>query len=97
MQYDFEWDLKKAKSNRTDHKVTFEEAATVFRDPQMLTLYDGKHSANEDRWITLGISVTGRVLVVNHTFPDKVTDHIPVRIISSRKATSRERRQYRGL
>ena len=97
MQYDFEWDLKKAKSNRANHKVTFEEAATIFRDPQMLTLYDGKHSANEDRWITLGISIAGRVLIVSHTFPDKVTDHIPVRIISSRKATHHERRQYRGL
>ena len=96
MQYDFEWDLKKAKFNRTNHRVTFEEAATVFRDSQMLTLYDGKHSSNEDRWTTLGISVAGRVLVVNHTFPDKITDHIAVRIISSRKATSRERRQYRG-
>ena len=96
MQYDFDWNLKKAKSNRINHRVTFEEAATVFSDPQMLTLYDGKHSETEDRWITLGISVAGRLLVVNHTFPDKVTDHIAVRIISSRKATGPEQKQYRG-
>jgi len=95
VQYDFEWDLKKARSNRASHGVTFEEAATVFQDPQMLTLYDGKHSSNEDRWITLGISAAGRVVVVNHTFPDRISEYIPVRIISSRKATSRERRQYR--
>ena len=94
MQYDFEWDPKKAKSNRKNHRVTFEEAATVFHDPQMLTIYDGKHSSNEDRWTTLGTSVEGRVLVVNHTFPDRMSDHISVRIISSRTATSRERRQY---
>ena len=97
MQYDFDWDPKKAKSNRVNHRVTFEEAATVFQDPQMLTLYDGKHSADEDRWITLGISAAGRVLVVNHTFKSNSTDHIPVRIISSRKATIREQREYRGL
>jgi len=95
MQYDFEWDTKKARSNRTNHGVTFEEAATVFQDAQMLTLFDGKHSSNEDRWITLGISAAGRVLVVNHTFPERITDHIPVRIISSRKATGHEQRQYR--
>jgi len=95
VQYDFEWDLKKARSNRNNHGVTFEEAATVFQDPDMLTLYDGTHSSNEDRWITLGISAAGRVLVVNHTFPERVSDHIPVRIISSRKAIGREQRQYR--
>ena len=65
MQYDFEWDLPKAKSNRRAHAVTFEEAATVIQDPQMLTLYDEQHSAIEDRWITLGISAAGRPLVVS--------------------------------
>jgi hypothetical protein len=59
-------------------------------DPKMLTLYDGKHSLNEDRWITLGISAAGTLLVVNHTYPEQISDNIPVRIISSRKATSRE-------
>jgi hypothetical protein len=97
VQYDFEWDLKKARSNRNNHGVTFEEAATVFQDPQMITLYDKRHSSTEDRWITLGISAAGRVLVVNHTFPDRMSDRIPVRIISSRKATSRERRQYEEI
>ena len=97
MQYDFEWDLKKARSNRTRHGVSFEEAATVFRDPRMLTLYDGTHSTYEDRWITLGLSAAGRLLIVNHAFPQRATDHIPVRIISSRKATSRERRQYQEI
>ena len=97
MQYDFEWDLKKARSNRTRHGVSFEEAAAVFQDPRMLTLFDGTHSTHEDRWITLGLSAAGRLLIVNHTFPQKMTDHIPVRIISSRKATTRERRQYQEI
>jgi uncharacterized DUF497 family protein len=97
VQYDFDWDPKKARSNRSNHRVTFEEAATVFQDPHMIAIYDGKHSLNEDRWITLGISVAGRVLVVNHTFPDRISDHTPVRIISSRKATNRERRQYQEI
>ena len=94
MQYDFEWDLRKARANRTRHRVSFEEATTVFSDPRMVTLYDGLHSTNEDRWITLGLSAAGRLLVVNHTFPQRVTDRVPVRIISSRKATTREKRQY---
>jgi hypothetical protein len=94
VQYDFEWDLKKARANRTRHGVSFEEATTVFRDPRMVTLYDGLHSTYEDRWITLGLSAAGRLLVVNHTFPQRVTDRVPVRIISSRKATTHEKRQY---
>jgi uncharacterized DUF497 family protein len=48
----------------------FEEAETVFMDPKMLTLYDGKHSLNEDRRITLGISAAGTLLVVNHNYPE---------------------------
>ncbi len=95
MQYDFEWDLKKARANRTKHGVSFEEATTVFQDPRMVTLFDGTHSAYEDRWVTVGLSVAGRLLVVNHTFPQRPADHVPVRIISTRKATVRERRQYR--
>ena len=54
MQYSFEWDLEKNAMNRQKHRVTFEQAATVFRDPRMLSLYDGEHSdSQEDRWITL--------------------------------------------
>ncbi len=94
MQYDFEWDLRKARANRTRHGVTFEEAATVFQDSNMLTLFDTKHDNHEDRWITLGTSAAGRLLVVNHTFPERVSEQVPVRIISTRKATPRERRQY---
>ncbi len=94
MQYDFEWDPQKAIANRRKHRISFEEAATVFQDPRMLTLYDRSHSRDEERWITLGLSATGRLLVVNHTFLETASDRVAVRIISIRKATTAERRQY---
>ena len=95
MQYSFEWDPAKARANRDKHGVSFEESATVFRDPRMLTLYDGKHSSEEDRWITMGVSSTGRLLVVYHTFREETDDSAAIRIISSRKASRTERREYR--
>jgi hypothetical protein len=71
MDFDFEWDPAKAKSNMQKHEVTFEEAATVMRDPRAMNMYDPDHSESEDRWITLGISSSGRLLVVCHTFDEK--------------------------
>jgi uncharacterized DUF497 family protein len=53
MQYNFEWDPEKAMTNRRKHGVTFEEAASVFLDPRMLTVFDDEHSGAEDRWLTL--------------------------------------------
>lgn len=94
MQYDFEWDPNKARKNRSKHRVSFEEAATVFRDPRALTLYDDEHSETEDRWITLGISVSGRLLVVCHTFREKDERSATIRIFSSRRGNRRETQQY---
>jgi hypothetical protein len=94
VQYNLEWDPAKAIANRTKHGVSFEEAATVFADPRMLTVYDDEHSESEDRWITLGTSAAGRVLVVCHTFREESADSATVRIYSSRRATRPERRQY---
>lgn len=94
MNYNFEWDPNKARSNRTKHGVTFEEAATVFHDPRALTIYDPDHSITEDRWITLGISGSGRLLVVCHTFRDENKESASIRIFSSRKATKKEMKQY---
>lgn len=62
MQYHFEWDPAKARSNLRKHGVSFEQAATVFRDPRALSLYDRQHSATEERWMTLGVSQTGGLL-----------------------------------
>lgn len=85
----FEWEETKAEANAVKHGVTFEEAATVFDDPQALTDEDELHSEDEQRYKTVGMSSLWRVLVVIHT--DR-GDYI--RIISARDATSRERRQY---
>jgi len=94
MQYDLEWDLVKARNNRGKHGVSFEEAATVFLDPRMLTVFDDEHGDEEDRWITLGLSATGRLLAVCHTFREHSDGTAAIRVFSARKATQRERQQY---
>lgn len=94
MEFNFQWDPKKAKSNKQKHRVSFEQAATVFRDPKAASIYDGGHSEPEDRWIMLGCSEGGGVLVVCHTFKQIDPTTAQIRIISSRKATRREIRQY---
>ena len=85
----FEWDEKKASENVKKHGVSFEEAATVFGDPFSITIYDPLHSKDEDRFVILGLSNKNRLLVVVHT--DRYNK---IRIISARKATKRERKQY---
>ena len=85
----FEWDPNKAARNVEKHHVSFDEAATVFDDPAFITVIDEEHSADEDRYITIGRSQRGRLLLVAHT------DHEGrIRIISARKATRRERKFY---
>jgi uncharacterized protein len=93
-QYNFEWDTEKARVNQAKHDVSFEEAATVFCDQQMLTIYDEEHSEHEQRWTTVGLSATGRVLVVCHTFREEPQESAVIRIYSARRATRRERQQY---
>ncbi len=86
----FEWDSRKAKSNHAKHRVAFEEASTVFGDVLSLTIADPSHSRpGEERFVTIGNSYVGRVLVVVHC---DVEDSI--RIISARRATRRERKDY---
>lgn len=85
----FEWDDNKAKSNAIKHKVTFEEASTIFADFHSITINDPRHSITEKRQITAGQSVSQRLLVVVHT---ERTGKI--RIISARKASTKEREQY---
>ena len=94
VNYDFEWDLDKAKLNRQKHGVGFDHAATVFRDPRAMSVFDDAHSKGEDRWITLGISAGGGLLVVHHTFEEIDESTIRIRIFSSRKATKNEAVQY---
>lgn len=86
---EFEWDPNKAAQNLKKHKVSFHEAATVFGDPLSTTFPDPDHSIEESRYITIGLSHRGKLLIVAHTDLD---DHI--RIISARKATRKERKYY---
>ena len=86
---EFEWDADKAALNVAKHGVSFEEAATVFGDPLSLTVYDPDHSQDEDRFITMGTSTDGRLMLVSHTDRDN-----RIRIISARVATKRERKAY---
>jgi uncharacterized DUF497 family protein len=84
-----EWDPEKAESNLRKHNVGFDEAATVFDDPQFITLLDEEHSIGEERYITVGRSNRDRLLLVAHTDRDG-----RIRIISARKVTNHEQRFY---
>ena len=84
----------KARSNREKHGVSFEEAATVFHDPMAVTIYDPDHAEHEERWITIEISKTGRLLILSHTFKIESEEMVAIRIFSSRKATKRETERY---
>ncbi len=94
MKYNFEWNPNKAKTNKAKHGISFEDAATVFKDSRALTLFDEKHSEYEDRWITLGLAASGRLLVVCHTYNEINAENCIIRIFSSRKATRREADEY---
>ncbi|MFH0992190.1 MAG: BrnT family toxin [bacterium] len=94
MQYDFEWDTQKTKSNLKKHKVSFERATEIFLDPFMLSLFDRKHSQFEERWISIGKDHDNIALVVVHTFREIDAAHSTIRIISARRATKNEIKQY---
>ena len=86
---DFEWDADKANRNVEKHRVSFEEAATVFDDPMFITFIDDEHSEDEERHITIGLSRRGRLLLLAHA------DHNDtIRIISARRATQKEEQFY---
>ena len=91
MEFNFEWDEDKAKQNLKKHNVSFFEAATVFNDPLSLTVNDPLHSTQEERFIDIGQSSQGRILVVVYTERSN-----NIRIISARLATRNERRAYEG-
>ncbi len=92
--YRFVWDPAKAERNRAKHLVSFELAATVFRDPLARSRYDDEHSTEEERWATLGQAENGSFLVVTHTFEELSSQEVRVRLISARPATATERQQY---
>jgi uncharacterized DUF497 family protein len=87
----FEWDRSKASANRKKHKVTFDEAASVFYDPLAATFLDPDSSRSEERLVTVGASSRGRLLVVIHTEQSET-----IRVISARLATTYERERHEG-
>ena len=86
---EFEWDEEKAQSNLKKHGVSFEEAATIFNDPKVATISDPDHSEDEERYVSIGMSVIMRLLSVIHTFRKE-----RIRLISARKATKAEKKNY---
>ena len=94
MQYNFEWNHVKAKSNLQKHKINFERAAEIFLDPFMLSQFDDEHSEKEDRWLTIGKDRNNIAIVVIHTFKEIDSDNSTIRIISARRATKKENKQY---
>lgn len=95
-EYRFEWDPIKAASNVKDHGVTFEQAATVFLDARLLSQIDEEHGESEERWLSLGLDRSARLLVVSHTYRDVAARSAIIRIISARKATRSETKDYEG-
>ena len=89
----FEWDPRKADANAAKHGVSFDDAMTVFLDPQALDGPDLHHSSAESRSLRLGRSASGRVLMVADTFR-RSGDAEAIRIISARRASRRERAAY---
>jgi hypothetical protein len=86
---EFAWDLKKADTNKEKHGVTFQEGASVFGDPLAITFADPDHSEHGERYITFGMSIQNRLLVVSHADSGTKT-----RIISARLTTRNERKIY---
>ncbi|MDP2807855.1 MAG: BrnT family toxin [bacterium] len=89
----FEWDEKKNISNIKKHGISFEEAAQVFGDREVISVPDDEHSHEEERWITIGQTMSQGLIVVVHTERIKGV-HEYIRIISARKSTKRENREY---
>ena len=85
----FEWDQQKAQSNLVKQNVSFEEAQTVFDDPLYVDFYDPDHSQNENRYIIIGASSMGHILLVSYIERGNIT-----RIISARKVTKQEFKTY---
>lgn len=87
----FEWDKTKARKNLEKHEVSFEEAQSVFFDDDAVQLWDSNHSQGEERFLMLGLSNKLRILLIVHCYRE---DNSTIRIISARKATKNEKKEY---
>ncbi|MCP4660319.1 MAG: BrnT family toxin [bacterium] len=94
MKYVFEWDPAKDRGNQARHGISFRQATPVFRDPLAISIYDDDHSLDEERWVTVGQTKRGVLLIVVHTFRRTDEEQIIIRLISVRRATRQERRQH---
>lgn len=90
----FAWDSKKAEANARSHGITFEEAATTWLDPRAIERFDEEHSDHEDRWLRIGSSLRGALLVVWSTERQPAATETVVRIIGARRTNRRERILY---
>ena len=97
MRYTFEWDPIKAQGNLRKHKISFDRAAEVFRDPLAVSIVDDEHGEDEERWVTLGRDKRGVVIVLIHTFVEALPEECRIRIISARRAAKRELKEYEGI
>jgi uncharacterized protein len=95
LRYQFDWDPEKEKQNIRKHRVSFRRAAMIFHDPNQLSLFDDAHSDDEDRWITIGIDANSILRTVVHTYKQLDEKRYVIRIISARKATLSESKQYK--
>ena len=91
---EIEWDPKKAEENVRKHGVSFVVAATVLHDPLSVTVYDADHSAEEERWITVGRAANGQCLLAVHAWTETGDYGAHARVISAREAKSSERQDY---
>lgn len=89
----FEWSEEKNRVNIKKHHISFEEAKEVFIDPMQISKLDHRFDYFEERWITLGSAIRGKIVVVAHMFFDENGEEI-IRIISARKANQKERIFY---
>lgn len=94
MRFEFDWDPAKAASNIAKHGVSFEDAMSVFLDPLALSRPDDESGPGEERWITIGQNRDTKLLLVVHTHTEATEDLVVIRIISARRPTKREARQY---
>jgi hypothetical protein len=94
IRFEFDWDPAKAESNRRKHGVGFEDAMGVFGDPLALSRLDEDSGQGEERWVTIGRNPASNMLLVVHTYLEISAERAAIRIISARRPTRREVRQY---
>ncbi len=93
-QFQFEWNEGKAVANLLKHGVSFELASSIFSDPRILTLADTAHSESEERWFSIGLANNGVPMTVSYLWTDVGAGLIKIRLISARRSTAIEIRNY---